>query len=92
MGGVRFLAIFGSVAGEIRDADNHLDLFNAISNSGDATGNNIISDGSVVKVAQGEYSGSPFANSQNVYYLNDKYIDLVCGAEPHTCVLDGNNQ
>lgn len=88
--------------GESRDVDNHLYLFNAISNgSGDGvtTGNNIVSDGSVVRVAQCEYNGlqgknkgAPYLTSDIVYYLYDKYLDLVCADQPHTCVLDRNNQ
>lgn len=79
---------------EIRDVNNHSNLFNAISNAdyGGSVGNNIVSDGSVVRVEQGGYSGSPYAHSSLVYFLVDKYIDLVCTAEPHSCVLDGNNQ
>lgn len=82
------LTLFSIVGGEIRDVDNHVDLFNAITkyNSYGATpGNNIIRDGAVIRVAQGEYTGSPFATSDRVYYLSDKYIDLICTGEPHSC-------
>ncbi|GMI00560.1 hypothetical protein TrLO_g8322 [Triparma laevis f. longispina] len=93
---VRFLAVFGNVAGEIRDVDNQSDLFNTISNCYSEpcdTGNlYTVSDGSVVRVAQSGYTGSPYAATYAVYYLSDKYIDLVCTAEPHSFVLDRNNQ
>ncbi|GMH74627.1 hypothetical protein TrLO_g1929 [Triparma laevis f. longispina] len=79
-----------------RGVDNHSDLYNAISNGccydGFTAGNNIVSDGSVVRVAQGEYSGWPYAWSGSIYRLDGIYFDLVCAAEPHTCVLDGSNQ
>lgn len=84
----RHLSLRAFVRGDIRDVDNHLDLYNAISRYG----SNKVSNGAVVRVAQGNYEGAPYHNSTAVYYLEDEYIDLVCTNQPHSCVLDGNNE
>ncbi|GMH68613.1 hypothetical protein TL16_g04972 [Triparma laevis f. inornata] len=55
----------------IRDVGNHSDLYDAISNGyGDISGNNIVSSGAVVSVAQGTYTGAPFYSSSIVYFLS----------------------
>ena len=67
-------------------------LFHAISNGvcdECTTGNNIVSNGAIVLAAQGTYIGAPYADSDNVYRIDDIYFSLICSSSPHSCILDG---
>ena len=74
-----FLAVVGGQ--DIRDVDNHNALFHAISNAacGSCTvGNNIVPNGAIVLAAQRTYIGAPYADSADVYLIDNIYFSLIC--------------
>jgi hypothetical protein len=74
---------------EVRTVSDQDGLFNAISSSGDTVGNNIISNGDVVNLLVGTYSGSPHSDSNDIYWSNNIYYTMNCVEDDHSCILDG---
>lgn len=79
----------------VRDVVTLLDLFNALSNFETGTGSvgqDIVSAGTIIRVEPGEYTGkapNPSATTSHMYWTQHLYFNLLCGGEPHGCVLDG---